>query len=137
MSLHSSNPMSCYLIIRLPRELKELTGRIANVYQTEIDGVQGFFIAPRLDKLDKYVENKERTNSPILAPACQKTNPKVLPPQLGASTSSKPPLGTSHCATVRQNAYQEAQNEAEGDTDLRLKTRATKIRSSSKNTEAR
>ncbi len=44
ISLQSSNPTFSYPIIRLPRELKELAGRIANIYQTEIDGVQGFFI---------------------------------------------------------------------------------------------
>jgi hypothetical protein len=67
ISLQSSNPTFSYPIIRLPRELKGLAGRIANVYQTEIDGVQGFFIAPHLDRLDKYVENKECEENPILA----------------------------------------------------------------------
>jgi hypothetical protein len=59
ISLQSSNPTFSYPIIRLPRELKELAGRIANVYQTEIDGVQGFFVALQLDKLDnldKFLE---------------------------------------------------------------------------------
>jgi hypothetical protein len=71
ISLQSSNPTFSYPIIRLPRELKELAGRIANVYQTEIDGVQGFFIALQLDKLDKFVENKECEEDPILASSCQ------------------------------------------------------------------
>jgi len=88
ISLQSSNPTFCYPIIRLPRELKELAGRIVNVYQTEIDGVQGFFIAPHLDKLDKYVENKECIDNPILASTCQKSSPQVLQPQLSATTTS-------------------------------------------------
>jgi hypothetical protein len=75
ISLQSSNPTFSYPIIRLPRELKELAGRIANVYQTEIDGAEGFFIAlqlDNLDKLDKFVENKECSENPILASAGQK-----------------------------------------------------------------
>jgi hypothetical protein len=66
ISLQSSNPTFSYPIIRLPRELKELAGRIANVYQTEIDGVQGFFIALQLDKLDnldRFVESNGQINS--------------------------------------------------------------------------
>ena len=71
ISLQSSNPTFSYPIIRLPRELKELAGRIASIYQTEICGVEGFFIALQLDKLDKFVENKEAAENPILASACQ------------------------------------------------------------------
>jgi hypothetical protein len=67
ISLQSSNPTFSYPIIRLPRELKELAGRTANVYQTEIDGVQGFFVAPQLDKLDKCAECIDKPNS---APKC-------------------------------------------------------------------
>ena len=52
VSLQSSNPTFSYPIIRLPRELRALAGRIVNVYQTEIDGVQGFFVEPHLDNLD-------------------------------------------------------------------------------------
>ena len=66
ISLQSSNPTFSYPIIRLPRELKELAGRIANIYQTEINGVEGFFIAPHLDKLDnldKFVESNGQINS--------------------------------------------------------------------------
>ena len=87
-SLQSSNPTFSYPIIRLPRELKELAGRIANVYKTEIDGVQGFFIALQLDKLDKFVENKECVDTSILASACQKPSPEVLQPQLSPTTAS-------------------------------------------------
>jgi hypothetical protein len=74
ISLQSSNPTFSYPIIRLPRELKELAGRIANIYQTEIGGVQGFFIAlqlDNLDKLDKSVENGECPDNPIFASAYQ------------------------------------------------------------------
>jgi hypothetical protein len=66
ISLQSSNPTFSYPIIRLPRELKELAGRIANIYQTEIDGVEGFFVALQLDnlgKLDKSVESNGKINS--------------------------------------------------------------------------
>ena len=62
ISLQSSNPTFSYPIIRLPRELKELAGRIANIYQTEIDGVEGFFVAPQLDKLDKFAECIDQFN---------------------------------------------------------------------------
>ena len=69
ISLQSSNPTFSYPIIRLPRELKELAGRIANIYQTEIDGVEGFFVALQLDKLDNlgkldnFVESNRQINS--------------------------------------------------------------------------
>ena len=92
ISLQSSNPTFSYPIIRLPRELKELAGRIANIYQTEIDAVQGFFIALQLDKLDKSVENKECIDTPILASACQKPSPEVLQPQLSPTTASGPTI---------------------------------------------
>jgi hypothetical protein len=52
-----SNPTFSYPIILLPRELKELGGQTANVYQTEICGVVGFFNALQLDNLDKFVED--------------------------------------------------------------------------------
>ena len=63
ISLQSSNPTFSYPIIRLPRELKELAGRIANIYQTEIDGVEGFFVALQFDNLDKFVESNRQINS--------------------------------------------------------------------------
>jgi hypothetical protein len=67
ISLQSSNPTFSYPIIRLPRELKELAGRIANIYQTEIPGIQGFFIAlqfDNLDNLDKRLESRTRADLP-------------------------------------------------------------------------
>jgi hypothetical protein len=79
ISLQSSNPTFSYPIIRLPRELKALAGRIANIYQTEIGGVEGFFIALQLDKLDKFAENKECSENLILASACQLQAKKERP----------------------------------------------------------
>jgi hypothetical protein len=66
VSLQSSNPTFSYPIIRLPRELKELAGRIANIYQTEIDGVQGFFVEFHLDKLDN-LDKFHQNNSEVLS----------------------------------------------------------------------
>ena len=66
ISLQSSNPAFSYPIIRFPRELKKLAGRIAYIYQTEIDGVPGFFIAlqlDNLDKLDKFAESNGQIDS--------------------------------------------------------------------------
>ena len=63
ISLQSSNPTFSYPIIRLPRERKELAGRIANVYEADIDGVEGFFVALQLDNLDKFVESNGQINS--------------------------------------------------------------------------
>jgi hypothetical protein len=80
VSLQSSNPTFSYPIIRLPRELKELAGRIVNVYQTEIDGVQGFFVEPHLDKLDnldKFDENNCEVNSKPKCGLINKSTPKT------------------------------------------------------------
>jgi len=73
-SLQSSNPTFSYPIIRLLRELNGLAGRIANIYQTEIDGVQGFFVALQLDKLDKFVEDTVQADQKLYqAPIDQST----------------------------------------------------------------
>ena len=72
ISLQSSNPTFSYPIIRLPIELKELAGRIANIYQTEIEGVEGFFIALQLDKLDKLGENADMCRKPYFCPPLPK-----------------------------------------------------------------
>jgi len=73
ISLQSSNPTFSYPIIRLPRELKELAGRIAIVYQTEINGVEGFFVALQLDNLDKSVEGPAQDDQQLRqAPIDQK-----------------------------------------------------------------
>jgi hypothetical protein len=75
--VQSSNPPFSYPIIRFPRELKVLAGRIANVYKTEIDGVEGFFIAlqvKNLDNLDKFVQDVVEDNQKLFqAPIKQST----------------------------------------------------------------
>ncbi len=63
ISLQSSNPKYSYPIIRLPRDLRGLAGETASVYQTEVDGVSGFFVVP---KVDKFVEKKESAENPIV-----------------------------------------------------------------------
>jgi hypothetical protein len=77
ISLQSSNPTFSYPIIRLPRELKELAGRIAAIYQTEIDGVEGFIVALQLDKLDNldnFVEDLVQDDQELFqAPIDQST----------------------------------------------------------------
>ena len=54
-----------------------LAGRIANVYKTEIDGVEGFFIAlqvKNLDNLDKFVQDVVEDNQKLFqAPIKQST----------------------------------------------------------------
>ena len=57
ISLQSSNPAYSYPIIRLPRTLKNLAGETVTVYQTEKDESLAFFIVPKLDNLDKFVES--------------------------------------------------------------------------------
>jgi hypothetical protein len=57
VSLQSRNPTFSYPLVRLPRELKELAGRIVDVYDADIDGVRGFFVAPHLANLAKSDEN--------------------------------------------------------------------------------
>jgi hypothetical protein len=76
ISLQSSNPAFSYPIIRLPRELKELAGRIANIYQTEIEGVEGFFVALQLDKLGKFVESHGQANSTLKCDLIDKSSLK-------------------------------------------------------------
>ena len=68
ISLQSRNPTFSYPIIRLPRDLKELAGQIVNVYEIEIDGIPGFFVAPHLAnlaKLERSFENTERHNQKL------------------------------------------------------------------------
>ena len=66
ISLQSHNPTFSYPIIRLPRDLKELAGQIVSVYETEIEGIYGFFVAPHLANLaksSKFVNNETQANS--------------------------------------------------------------------------
>jgi chemotaxis protein CheY-P-specific phosphatase CheC len=59
VSIQSSNSTHSYPIIRLPRELKTLAGRIASIYETEYEGEQAFFVVTKVDKLDKLVDKSE------------------------------------------------------------------------------
>jgi hypothetical protein len=61
ISIQSRNPTFSYPIIRLPRDLKELAGQIVNIYETEIEGVQGFFVTPHLANLAKLETSFEST----------------------------------------------------------------------------
>ena len=56
ISLQSHNPVFSYPIIRLPRDLQELAGQIVNIYETEIEGILRFFIAPHFASLAKLVK---------------------------------------------------------------------------------
>ena len=99
ISLQSSNPMFSYPIIRLPRELKELAGRIANIYQTEINGVQGFFVALQLDKLDNldkldlFVEDKAHDDQELSQAPIDKSTPENQRPRARFEPASWPPQG--------------------------------------------
>ena len=57
ISLQSSNPTYSYPIIRLPRTLKDLAAETVTIYKTERDGSLAFFVVPKLDNLDKFVES--------------------------------------------------------------------------------
>jgi hypothetical protein len=79
ISLQSHNPTLSYPIIRLPRDLKELAGRIVNIYETEIDGIRGFFIAPHLANLAKLNKSVEHVDESDLCPKyspIDKSSPK-------------------------------------------------------------
>jgi len=65
ISLQSHNPTFSYPIIRLPRDLKELAGQIVNIYETEIEGVQGFFVMPHLANLAKLDKNIDRRDQEL------------------------------------------------------------------------
>jgi len=56
-SIQSSNSTHSYPIIRLPREMKTLAGKIVSIYETECEGEQAFFVVTQVDKLvDKSQE---------------------------------------------------------------------------------
>ena len=44
VSIQSSNSTHPYPIIRLPRDLKTMTGKIVSIYETECEGEQAFFV---------------------------------------------------------------------------------------------
>jgi hypothetical protein len=79
VSVQSRNPTFSYPIIRLPRDLKELAGQIVNIYETEIEGVRGFFVVPylaNLAKLDKSTvkngQSQRALQSPLFHQSTQK-----------------------------------------------------------------
>ncbi len=76
ISVQSSNPSHAYPIIRLPRTLKSLAGETVTIYQIEKDGSLAFFVVPKLDNLDKFVEGiRQEDQEPQEAPIDQR-NPK-------------------------------------------------------------
>ena len=79
ISLQSRNPTFSYPIIRLPRDLKKLAGRIVNIYEIEIDGIPGFFVAPHLAnlaKLDQSFKNTESYNQGLCEASIYEKKPK-------------------------------------------------------------
>ena len=70
ISLQSHDPTFSYPIIRLPRELKELAGHVASIYDGEINGFRGFFVVPHLANLAKLDENIEDADQNDLWPKC-------------------------------------------------------------------
>ena len=83
ISLQSRNPTFSYPIIRLPRDLKELPGQIVNIYETEIEGVRGFFVASHLAnlaKLDKSFEKTEYYNQELCEASIEEKRAKIKRP---------------------------------------------------------
>jgi len=79
ISLQSHKPAFSYPIIRLPRDLKELAGQIVNIYETEIDGVRGFFVTSHLAnlaKLDKSTTNNGQSQKDPQSPLFRQSTPK-------------------------------------------------------------
>ena len=75
ISLQSSNPTYSYPIVRLPRTLKSLAGEIVSVYQTEKDGSLAFFVVPKLDNLDKFMDGiRQEDQEPQEVPIDQSTS---------------------------------------------------------------
>ena len=80
ISLQSHNPTFSYPIIRLPRDLKELAGQIVNIYETEIEGVRGFFVIPHLANLAKSLEHTEHEDQELREASIGKLKPKIKRP---------------------------------------------------------
>jgi hypothetical protein len=79
ISLQSHKPAFSYPIIRLPRDLKELAGQIVNIYETEIDGVRGFFVTSHLAnlaKLDKSTTNNGQSQKDPQSPLIRQSTPE-------------------------------------------------------------
>ena len=97
ISLQSSNPTFSYPIIRLPRDLKELAGQIVNIYDTEIDGVRGFFVAPRLAnlaKLERSFESTQYYNQELCEALIDEKKAKKRAPESGFEPESEPRQGS-------------------------------------------
>ena len=105
ISLQSSNPTYSYPIVRLPRTLKDLAGETVTIYQTEKDGSLAFFVVPKLDNLDKFIEGiGQEDQEPHEAPIDQsiqenqrpraRFEPASWPPQ-GHRITKLPHLGTA------------------------------------------
>ena len=77
ISLQSSNPTYSYPIVRLPRTLKSLAGETVTIYQTEKDGSLAFFIVPKLDNLDKFIEGIGQEDQAPQEALIDQTNPKT------------------------------------------------------------
>jgi hypothetical protein len=96
ISLQSHNPTFSYPIIRLPRDLKELAGQIVKIYDTEINGVRGFFVVPHLAnlaKLDEIAENNSETNSQPKCDLIAKRSLIKKRPRARFEPASWPPQG--------------------------------------------
>jgi hypothetical protein len=93
ISLQSRNPTFSYPIIRLPRDLKGLTGQIVNIYETEINEVRGFFIASHLANLAKLDESFEKTecyNQELCEASIDQKRAKNKAPESGFEPESEP-----------------------------------------------
>jgi hypothetical protein len=80
ISLQSHNPTFSYPIIRLSRDLTELAGQIVNIYDTEIDGVRGFFVVPHLANLAKSFEHTEHENQELCEAPIDEKKSKIKRP---------------------------------------------------------
>ena len=79
ISLQSHKPALSYPIIRLPRDLKELAGQTANIYDAEIEGVRGLFVVPHLANLansDKSTVNNGQSQKAPQSPLFRQSTPK-------------------------------------------------------------
>ena len=96
ISLQSHNPTFSYPIIRLPRELKELAGHVANIYDAEINGFRGFFVVPHLANLAKLEEVADKNSETNSQPKCDLIEKRSLTkkrPRARFEPASWPPQG--------------------------------------------
>ena len=96
ISLQSRYPTFSYPLIRLPRDFKELAGQTVNIYETEIEGVRGFFVAPylaNLAKLNEVAERDSETNSQSKCALIEKRSLIKKRPRARFEPASWPPQG--------------------------------------------